>query len=99
MVVTQVELANLPTEVQVLLDRIPAEYARDLALDLAWAAMIAPRRPDALYEVVRDWEITLEEIALVGDALPDIVSAREEAKTGIGMTIGELRAYLDSDER
>ena len=99
MAVTRVDLAKLPAEVQTLLDRVPAEYARDLALDLAWAALIAPRRPDALYEVVRDWEITLEEIAAAGDVLPDIVTAREEAKTGVGMTFGELRAYLDSDER
>jgi len=69
----------------------------DLALDLAWVALIAPRYPDALYRVIREWEGTLEEIALAGDDLPDILLAREEARAGIGVTTGELRAYLNGD--
>jgi len=88
------EVTQLPPEVQTLLDRVPPEYLRDLALDLAWAALIAPRRPDALFQVVRDWEITLEEVALAGDELPTILQAREEARAGVGLTPGELRAYL-----
>ena len=99
MVVAQVELAKLPTGVQTLLDRVPQEYMHDLALDLAWAAMVAPRRPDALYQVVREWEITLEEIILAGDELPDILRAREEARAGIGMAPAELHAYLEDDGR
>jgi len=99
MVVAQVELAKLPAGVQTLLDRMPLEYMHDLALDLAWAAMVAPRRPDALYQVVREWEITLEEIALAGDDLPSVLRAREEARAGIGMTPAELRAYLEDDGR
>jgi len=66
---------------------------RDLALDMAWAALIAPRRPDALHQVVVEWEATLEEIRLAGDDLPDIQRARQEAKSGIGMTPDELRIY------
>jgi len=88
------KVTQLPPEVQTLLDRVPPEYLRDLALDLAWAALIAPRRPDALYQVVRDWEITLEEVALAGDELPAILQAREEARAGIGLTPSELRVYL-----
>jgi hypothetical protein len=88
-------LANLPPDVQNLLDRVPAEYMHDLATDLAWAALIAPRRPDALYQVVREWETTLEEIDLSGDELADILKARQEAQAGIGMTPDELRTYLD----
>ena len=80
--------ANLPPDVQAVLDRVPSEYMHDLALDLAWAALIAPRRPDALYQVVREWEVTLEEIDLAGDALPEIIQAREEARAGVG---GALR--------
>lgn len=99
MAVAQVELAKLPAGVQTLLDRVPAEYLHDVALDLAWAAMVAPRRPDALYQVVCEWEVTLEEIALAGDDLPDITRAREEAKTGVGMAPAELQAYLDSGEQ
>ena len=93
------ELVNLPPDVQALLDCVPAEYLHDLALDLAWAALLAPRRPDALYQVVREWEITLEEIDLAGDELPDILQAREEARAGEGMAPGELRAYLDDDDQ
>ena len=89
------ELANLPPDVQDLLDRMPPEYMHDLAMDLAWAALIAPRRPDALYQVVREWETTLEEIDLSGDELADILKARQEAQAGVGMTPDELRAYLD----
>ena len=85
----QVELEKLPPEVASLLDRVPAEYMRDLALDLAWAAMVAARRPDALYQVIRDWEITLEEVQIAGDDLPNILRAREEAKAGMGMTTAD----------
>jgi hypothetical protein len=89
------DLANLPSDVQELLDRVPSEYMHDLALDLAWAALIAPRRPDALYQVVREWETTLEELDLAGDELPDILRARKEARNGVGMTPNELHAYLN----
>ena len=54
MSVSQVELAKLPPEMQTLLDRVPSKYMHDLALDLAWAALVASRRPDALYQVIRD---------------------------------------------
>ena len=82
MSIAQVELAKLPSEVQTLLDRVPSECMHDLALDLAWAALVAPRRPDALYQVVQEWEITLEEIDLAGDDLPGILRAREEVRAG-----------------
>jgi hypothetical protein len=98
MAVARVELEKLPSEVQALVDRVPSEYMQDLALDLAWAALIAPRRPDALHQVLREWEITLEEIELAGDELPDIVRAREEVQAGVGMTPAELRASLGSDD-
>jgi hypothetical protein len=98
MSVTQVELAKLPLEVQSLLNRVPSEYLHDLALDLAWAALVAPRRPDALYQVIREWEITLEEVDLAGADLPNILKAREEAKAGIGVTPEELHSYLESDD-
>ena len=94
MSVAQIELAKLPLEVQALLDRVPSEYLHDLALDLAWAALVAPRRPDALYQVIiREWEITLEEVDLAGADLPNILKAREEAQAGIGMTPEELYEY------
>jgi hypothetical protein len=99
MSITQAELAIVPSEVQALINRVPQEYLHDLALDLAWAALAAPRRPDALHQVVREWEITLEEIALDGDDLPEVLQAREEARNGIGMTPDELRTYLDSDDQ
>ena len=98
MSVSQVELAKLPSEMQALLDRVPAEYLHDLALDLAWAAMVAPRQPHALYQIIREWEITLEELELSGDDLPNILQAREETRQGIGMTPQELRAYLENDD-
>lgn len=98
MVVTQVELTKLPVGVQAVLDSVPSEYMHDLALDLAWAALVAPRRPDALYQVVREWQITLEEIALAGDDLPAILRAREEARAGGGMTPDELHACLDGEK-
>ena len=94
MTVSKVELAKLPPQVQTLLDLVPAEYMQDLALDLAWAAMVAPRRPDALYQVVREWEVTLEEISLAGDDLPNVLRAREEVQSGVGMMPDELRAHL-----
>jgi hypothetical protein len=85
-------------EVLMLLNRVPPEYMHDLALDLAWAALAAPRRPDALHQVVREWEITLEEMDLAGDDLPNILRAREEVRAGSGMTPDELRAYLEGDD-
>jgi hypothetical protein len=98
MSVSQVELAKLPPEMQTLLDRVPPEYMHDLALDLAWAALVAPRRPDALYQVIREWEATLDEIDLAGDDLPEILRAREEVRSGIGMTPDELRTYLEDED-
>ena len=98
MSVTQVELAKLPPGMQTLLGRVPPECIYDLALDLAWAALVAPRRPDALYQVIREWEVTLDEIELAGDDLPDILQAREEARSGVGMTPDELHAFLDGDD-
>ncbi len=95
--IIQLEPTNLPPEVQSLLDRVPLEYMRDLALDLAWAAMIAPRRPDALHQVVAEWEATLEEIELAGDDLSEVLRARKEAQAGVGMTLDELHAHLTSD--
>ena len=61
-----------------------------------WPALVAPRRPDALYQVIREWEITLEEIELAGDDLPDILQAREEVRSGIGMTPDELHTCFGS---
>ncbi|MBL7202443.1 MAG: hypothetical protein ISS56_20100 [Anaerolineae bacterium] len=98
MTVAQAELQTLPQGMQALLDRVPARYLRDFALDLAWAALVAPRRPDALYQVLHEWEITLEEIDLAGDDLPDILEARNEARAGVGLTPEELQAYLDTDD-
>ena len=98
MSVTKVELAKLPSEIHTLLDRVPTEYLHDLALDLAWAALVAPRQPHALYQVIREWEITLEEMDLAGDDLPNVLQARKEVQGGIGMTPKELRAYLESDD-
>jgi hypothetical protein len=97
MSVAQVELETLPQEVRTLLARVPSEYLRDLALDLAWAALVAPRRPDALHQVIREWEITLEEIDLAGDDLSEILEARKEVQAGIGMTPDELCAHLNDD--
>jgi non-ribosomal peptide synthetase component F len=85
---------NLLPDVQHLLARLPLEYMHDLALDLAQAALIAPRRPDALYQVIREWEITLEEIDLAGDELADILQARQEPQAGVGMRPNEPHAYL-----
>jgi hypothetical protein len=99
MTVAQAELQSLPQGVQTLLDRVPAQYLRDFALDLAWAALVAPRRPDSLYQVLHEWEITLEEINLAGDDLPDILEARNEARAGVGLTPDELKTYLDTDDK
>jgi hypothetical protein len=98
MTVAQAELQTLPPGVQALLDRVPAQYLRDLALDLAWAALVAPRRPDALHQVIHEWEVTLEEIELAGDDLPNILEARKETQAGIGLTPNELQAYLSADD-
>ena len=94
-VLPQVEQAVLPPEVQTLLNRMPPEYMHALALDLAWAALVAPRRPAALYQVIREWQATLDDIELAGDDLPDVLRAREEVLSGIGMTPDELHAYLE----
>ncbi len=99
MLAMQKERNGLPLDVYRLLDHIPTEYLRDLAIDMAWAALIAPRRPDALHQVVVEWEATLEEIRLAGDDLPNIQRARQEVESGLGMTPDELRIYLESDER
>lgn len=96
MSIAQAELAKLPSEVQALLDRVPSECMSGLALDLAWAALIAPQRPDALHQVIREWEVTLEEVELAGDELPNILQARKEAQAGVGMSPEELHAYLES---
>ena len=98
MSVVQTGLKLLPQEVRTMLERVPSQYLRDLALDLAWAALVAPRRPDALHQVIQEWEVTLEEIALAGDDLPDILKARDEAQAGLGMNPDELQAYLDTDD-
>jgi hypothetical protein len=98
MSVVQADLKILPQEVRTLLDRVPPQYLRDLALDLAWAALVAPRRPDALHQVIREWDVTLEEIELAGDDLADILKARDEAQAGVGMNPDELRVYLDIDD-
>jgi hypothetical protein len=50
--IRQHQTRMLPVEVQSLLEKVPAAYLLDLTVDLAWAALIASRRPDALYEVV-----------------------------------------------
>jgi len=92
------QLVGLPVEVQTVLDLVPPEYTHDLAVDLAWAALLAPQRPDALYQVIRDWEITLAEIAQAGAELPAIVQARAEARAGVGQTPAELRAYLANEQ-
>ena len=98
MSVTEVELKPLPQEVQSLLERVPTQYLRDLAVDLAWAALTASRRPDALHQVIQEWEITLEEIDLAGEDLPHVLKARKELRAGVGMTPDELRAYLDAGD-
>ena len=98
MSVVQTDLKLLPQEVRTLLDRVPSQYLRDLALDLAWAALVAPRRPDALHQVIQEWEVTLEEIELAGDDLTDMLKARDEVQAGVGMNLDELRAYLDTDD-
>jgi len=49
MSVVEADLKPLPQEVRTPLDRVPSQYLRDLALDLAWAALVAPRDPDALH--------------------------------------------------
>jgi hypothetical protein len=95
---TKKKTINLLPEIEQFLQVIPLEYMRDLARDLAWACLISPRRPDALFQLIAEWKATLEEIELAGDELPDILSARQEVQSGIGMTPDELRAYLASEE-
>ena len=92
MSVVQTDLKLLPQEVRNLLDRVPPQYLRELALDLAWAALVAPRRPDALHQVIQEWEVTLEEIELAGDDLTEVLKARDEVQAGVGMNLAELRA-------
>jgi hypothetical protein len=48
--------------------------------------------------VIREWEITLEEIELAGRDLPNILEARNEVRDGVGLAPDELRAYLDTDD-
>ena len=92
------EWQPVPQGMQTLLDRVPTQYLRDFALDMAWAALVASRRPDALHQVLHEWEVTLEEIELAGDDLPNILEARKEAQDGVGMTLDELQAYLSTDD-
>lgn len=60
---------------------------RNLAADLAWAALVASRCPDALYQVIGEWQATLEEIEADGDSLLEVLRARTELKTGQGLTL------------
>ncbi len=95
-----VDLTLLPPEVKALLEQVPGEYLRDLAADLAWAALVASWRPDALYQVIGEWRATLEEIEADGDRLPDVLRARAELKAKqTGLTLDELRAELDREEQ
>ena len=75
--------------------RMSLTYLRDFALDLVQVAL---RQPDGIGQLVADWEVTLEEIEQAGDELDDILRAREEAKSGIGMTPSQLRTFLASEE-
>ena len=96
--VTFPEQGLLPVEITNLLAQTPKAYLRDLATDLAWAALVAPRRPDALYQVVMEWQATLEEIELDGEHLPEVLNARAETKAGVGWNLKELYNFLDSAE-
>jgi hypothetical protein len=94
-----VDLTLLPPEVKMLLEQVPGEYVRDLAADLAWAALVAAWRPDALYQVISDWQATLEEMEADGDELPNVLRARAELKSKqVGLTLDEFRAELEREE-
>ena len=95
---TQIQSINLLPEINTLLNRIPLEYLRDFAFDLAKVALITPRHPNAIAQLIAEWEVTLEEIEVAGDEMSDILQARQEAQHGIGMTPDQLRAYLASEE-
>jgi hypothetical protein len=90
-----VGLTLLPAEVKASVEHVPEAYLRDLAADLAWAALVASWRPDALHQVIGEWQATLEEIQADGDRLPEVVRARAELKTKRGLTLDELRTELD----
>lgn len=90
--------ALLPPEVKALLEQIPETYLRNLAADLAWAALAASRRPDALHQVIGEWQATLEEIKADGDRLPEVLRARTELQSGQGLTLDELHVELDREE-
>jgi len=94
----RVDLTLLPPEVKALLEQIPEAYLRDLAADLAWAALAASRRPDALHQVIGEWQATLEEIKADGDRLPEVLRARTELQSGQGLTLDELHVKLDREE-
>jgi hypothetical protein len=84
-----VGLTLLPAEVKASVEHVPEAYLRDLAADLAsW-------RPDALHQVIGEWQATLKEIQADGDRLPEVVRARAELKTKRGLTLDELRTELD----
>ena len=90
--VMSAERSLLPVEITDLLARVPRAYLRDLATDLAWAALIAPRRSDVLYQVVMEWQATLEEIELDGEYLSEVLNARAEMKAGVGWRDMEIAA-------
>lgn len=92
-----IDLTLLPPEVKTLLEQVPEAYLRDLATDLAWAALLASRRPDALHQVIGEWQATLEELEADGDRLPDVLHARADLKAKGGLTLDELHAELDHD--
>jgi hypothetical protein len=94
----RVDLALLPPEVKTLLRQTPETYLRDLAADLARAALTASRRPDALHQVIGEWQTTLEEIKADGDRLPEVLRARTELQSGQGLTLDELRIELEREE-
>jgi hypothetical protein len=46
-----------------------------------------------LYQVVQEWETTLEEIEAAGDDLPDVLKAREEARAGVDVEARKITVY------
>jgi hypothetical protein len=94
----RIDLTLLPPEVKALLKQIPEAYLRDLAADLAWAALVASRRPDALHQVIGEWQATLEEIKADGGRLPEVLRARTELQSGQGLTLDELHVEFDREE-
>ena len=95
---TQTPSINLLPEINTLLNRIPLEYLRDFAFDLAKTALITPSQPNAIPQLIAEWEVTIEEIEAAGDELSDILQARQDVQQGIGMTVDQLQAYLASEE-